>query len=97
MEGDLLGLVLGGEQPERVLRRPALVQKQPAELFLLDAGEGVVDDGQHEVHEEVQVDGEVRDEEERRPTTVIVAPHHYVGIAVRASSRYTFKIREDVA
>lgn len=56
----------------------ALVQKQPSKLVLLDLGEGVIDDGEHQVHEKVQVDGKVDDEEESRPTIVVVAGHHHV-------------------
>ena len=32
---------------------------EPPELLFLDAGEGVVDDRKHQVHQEVEVDGEV--------------------------------------
>ena len=59
LEADAGGILPGDEQLEGVLRGLPLVQEKPPELLFLDAGEGVVDDRQHEVHQEVEVDGEV--------------------------------------
>ena len=59
LEADASGILPGDEQLEGVLRGLPLVQEEPPELLFLDAGEGVVDDRQHEVHQEVEVDGEV--------------------------------------
>ena len=59
LEADAGGIFPGDEQLEGVLRGLPLVQEEPPELLFLDAGEGVVDDRQHEVHQEVEVDGEV--------------------------------------
>ena len=59
LEADAGGVLSGDEQLEGVLRGLPLVQEEPPELLFLDAGEGVVDDRQHEVHQEVEVDGEV--------------------------------------
>ena len=59
LEADAGGVLPGDEQLEGVLRGLPLVQEEPPELLFLDAGEGVVDDRQHEVHQEVEVDGEV--------------------------------------
>ena len=82
-KADFLGSLLGDEKPERVLRGLPLVQVQLPELFLLDAGEGVVDDGQHEIHEKVEVHPQVRDEEDRGPPVVVVGLHHHVGVALK--------------
>lgn len=65
-----------------MLGRLPLVQEQLPELVLLDPGERVVHDRQHEVHEEVEVDAKVGDEKDRGPATVIVRLHHYVRVAV---------------
>ncbi len=35
----------------------------------------------YQVHEEVQVDGQVRDEEGGRPSTGVVALHHHIRVA----------------
>ena len=59
LETDAVGVLPGDEQLEGVLRRLALVQEKPPELFFLDAGEGVIDNRQHKVHQKVEVDGEI--------------------------------------
>ena len=80
-KADLLGPVSSHEEIERVLTGPSLMEEEPPELFLLDPGERVVDDGQHEVHEKVEIHGEVGDEEEGGPAAVRVGLHHHVWIA----------------
>ena len=59
LKTDAVRVLPGDEQLEGVLRGLPLVQEEPPELLFLDAGEGVVDDRKHQVHQEVEVDGEV--------------------------------------
>jgi len=40
----------------------------------------------YQVHEEVQVDGQVRDEEGSRPSTRVVALHHHIRVAENITS-----------
>jgi hypothetical protein len=40
----------------------------------------------YQVHEEVQVDGQVRDEEGSRPSTRVVALHHHIRVAENIAS-----------
>ena len=79
-EADFLRPLPRSEEIEGLFGRLPLVQEQLAELVLFNLGESVVDDGQHQVHEEVEVDPQVGDEEERGRAAVVVGLHHHVGI-----------------
>ena len=63
-----------------MLGRLPLVQEQSPELLLLDGSESIVNDSQHQVHQEVKVYRKICDEEQAGPTVVGVAPHHDVRV-----------------
>ena len=63
------------------------MQVESLELFPLLACKNIVDDGQHQVHQKVEVDAEVRDEEDGRDPIVVVRGHHHVRIAANVQFR----------
>ena len=58
----------------------SLVQEESAEFILLDASECIVHHRQHQVHQKVQVDGQIGDEKGRGPATVVIGFHHDIRI-----------------
>ena len=66
LKADLVAPLVGDQQAKGVLSSLPLVKEQPLELFPLLAGEDVVDDRQHQIHQKIEVVGQVRDEEDAR-------------------------------
>lgn len=70
--------LFGDQQPVRVLDGRALVQQQGLELPLLNVIESVKHNSQKQVHDEVELNGEIHNEEDTGPGIPGIGRHHHI-------------------
>ena len=76
-----IAIISAEEEPVGVLSSLASMKKHLTEFFLLHPRERGVDGGQKQVHEEVEDDRDVADEEDGGPARHGVRGHHHIRIA----------------